>query len=152
MSEKKLYRSREDAMIGGVCGGMAEYFAIDASLVRLAAILLVFAAGLSFWVYIVAWIIVPQRQLGDSLAAESGAGNDTEGSQSLTEPESSGEANDKSKMIIGVILIALGLVFLLNTFNIFVWFSFFKLWPVVIIVIGVLILIKSLDRRSDNES
>ena len=113
---------------------------------------LVFAAGLSFWVYIVAWIIVPQKPLAGSIA---GGEDDSAGmtnSETMSEPEATDEASDKTKMIIGVVLIALGFIFLLNTFNFLVWFSFFKLWPIIIIVIGVLILVKSIDRRAKDES
>jgi phage shock protein C len=63
MSPKKLYRSRKDAMLGGVCAGLAEYFDIDPSLVRLAAVGLLAAGGSSLLAYIAAWIIVPQKPL-----------------------------------------------------------------------------------------
>ena len=149
MPSKKLYRSRDDAMIGGVCGGLADYFNIDSSLVRLAAILLVFAAGLSIWVYIIAWIIVPQKSLtGDSSLSTPEYNGPAAGAEEGQTPD---ESADKSKFIIGIILIVLGFIFLLHTFNIFVWFSFFKLWPVAIIAIGLVILLKSLDRGGDAE-
>jgi phage shock protein PspC (stress-responsive transcriptional regulator) len=59
---KRLYRSSDDRMIAGVCGGIAEYFSIDPTLVRL---LFVFGAlgtvsGL-FWAYIIMMIIVPEK-------------------------------------------------------------------------------------------
>ncbi len=57
---KKLYRNVYDKMIAGVCSGLADYFNIDKSLVRLAT---VFLGLLLFWVvlptYIVAWVILP---------------------------------------------------------------------------------------------
>jgi phage shock protein PspC (stress-responsive transcriptional regulator) len=56
---KRLYRS-SDNVIGGVCGGLAEYFEIDASVVRLITVLLFFFGGLSLWVYIIMWIVLPQ--------------------------------------------------------------------------------------------
>jgi len=59
---KKLYRTEgADAKILGVCGGLAEYFGIDPTLVRVAAVLLVFFAGLSLWVYIIAALIMPKK-------------------------------------------------------------------------------------------
>lgn len=58
---KKLYRSRQDRMIGGVCGGIAEYFEIDSTLVRLAFLLVVFAGGAGVLAYIIGWIIIPER-------------------------------------------------------------------------------------------
>lgn len=56
---KKLCRATYDKMIGGVCGGIANYFGIDSTLVRLATAILILAGGLSFWVYILAMIIMP---------------------------------------------------------------------------------------------
>lgn len=58
---KKLYRLDKGAMLAGVCGGIAEYFNIDPSLVRLAAAILFFAGGLSLWVYVIAAIILPKK-------------------------------------------------------------------------------------------
>jgi phage shock protein C len=59
---KKLYRTEgPDATICGVCGGIAEYFGIDPTLVRLAAAVLILAGGVSVWVYIVAAILVPKK-------------------------------------------------------------------------------------------
>jgi phage shock protein PspC (stress-responsive transcriptional regulator) len=57
---RRLYRSWSNKVIGGVCGGMGEYFDVDPSVIRLLAVLLVFFGGLSLWVYIVMWIILPQ--------------------------------------------------------------------------------------------
>ena len=59
---KRLYRTEgRDATICGVCGGIAEYFGIDPTLVRVATAILIFAGGLSLWVYIIAAFIVPKK-------------------------------------------------------------------------------------------
>jgi len=58
---KKLYRTDNNKMIGGVCSGIAEYFGLDASLVRLATILLFFFGGMSLWAYLMLWIVIPKR-------------------------------------------------------------------------------------------
>jgi phage shock protein C len=58
----RLFRSRDDRMIGGVCGGMAEMFGIDATLVRVglvAATVLGFGAGAV--IYLACWMIVPEK-------------------------------------------------------------------------------------------
>jgi phage shock protein C len=56
---KKFYRSKKDRVIGGVCGGMAEYFDIDPIIVRLIALSLVLSAGGGIIAYLIAWIAVP---------------------------------------------------------------------------------------------
>ncbi|NLI39818.1 MAG: PspC domain-containing protein [Caldisericales bacterium] len=59
--EKRLYRSRKNRVLGGVCGGLADYLNLDVSMVRLVAILVIFFGGLSFLAYIVLWIVVPEE-------------------------------------------------------------------------------------------
>ena len=62
MSEqKRLYRSRDDQMIAGVCAGLAEYLDVDPVLVRLAMVLFTLAGGSGIIIYLIAWIIMPER-------------------------------------------------------------------------------------------
>lgn len=61
MEKKKLYRSTTDKKLGGVCGGIAEYFEIDSTLVRLLLVLCVWFAGAGLLAYIIAWAIMPER-------------------------------------------------------------------------------------------
>ena len=59
---KRLYRTTgPDALICGVCGGIARYFDVDPTLVRVATVLLVAFAGLSLWVYVIAALIMPKE-------------------------------------------------------------------------------------------
>ena len=59
---KKLYRSNSQKMIAGVCGGIAEYFEIDPTLVRLGTLLFSFIFGSGLLVYIIAAVIIPQGE------------------------------------------------------------------------------------------
>lgn len=63
MSEeiKRLYRSRKDRMIAGVCGGLANYIGIDPTLVRLLFVLGLFAVGGTFLAYIIMMVVVPEE-------------------------------------------------------------------------------------------
>ena len=62
-NERKLTRSRSDRMLAGVCGGLAQFFGLDASLVRIAyAILTIFTAFAGVPVYILMWIIIPEEK------------------------------------------------------------------------------------------
>ncbi len=58
---KKLYRSRRDRMIAGICGGLGEYFEVDPNLVRLLFVFLAIFSGFlpMLLFYIIAWIVVP---------------------------------------------------------------------------------------------
>lgn len=61
---KRLYRSRDDRMIAGVCGGLAEYFNVDPVIVRLIALLLLLPGGLPGFVpYVIMWLVVPLKPL-----------------------------------------------------------------------------------------
>ena len=61
---KRLYRSKNDKMIAGVCGGLAEYFSIDPVIVRLIFVALLLGAGSGFLAYLVLWIAVPEAPDG----------------------------------------------------------------------------------------
>ena len=60
MGDKRLYKSSENSMLCGVCGGIAEYFDIDPTLVRLAWVILTCFGGAGIWAYIIAAIIIPK--------------------------------------------------------------------------------------------
>lgn len=67
---KRLYRSRDDRMITGVCGGLAEYFDADPTLVRLlAAFMLVFGMPGTLPAYIVMALIIPEAPVGTGVSA-----------------------------------------------------------------------------------
>ena len=57
---RKLYRSRDNRVIAGVCGGIGEYFEIDPVLIRLLAVISIFSVG-GIFAYILAWIIMPSQ-------------------------------------------------------------------------------------------
>jgi phage shock protein C len=63
MEYKRLYRSNRDLMLGGVCGGLGEYFNIDPTVVRLVVVLLAFVTAFFpvFLLYFILWIIVPRN-------------------------------------------------------------------------------------------
>lgn len=155
MAAKRLYRSRRDAVIAGVCGGLAEYFGVDPSLVRLSVLLTVFLGGAGVVVYLVAWLIVPAnpeqkpspafdrnqkikedvveelRRVGGEIADR------VEGS--IEDVESRPER--RSAVFAGLFLIILGAAFLFK--NLIPWLDFDKLWPLLLIVMGVLLLVSA---------
>lgn len=58
-NNNRLYRTR-DGIIAGVCGGVAGFFGLNVSLIRLMTLILILFGGLSLWVYIILWLIVPK--------------------------------------------------------------------------------------------
>ena len=61
MEPKRLYRSRKERIIGGVCGGLGNYFNVDPVIMRLIWAVLFFFGGIGLLAYIIAWIIVPEE-------------------------------------------------------------------------------------------
>ena len=59
---KRLYRSKTNRVIGGVCGGMGEYFGIDPTIIRLIWVILALMGGTGIIAYIIAWIIIPEEK------------------------------------------------------------------------------------------
>ena len=60
---KKLYRSKEDSKLAGICGGLGEFFPVDPTLIRLAVIFMAIATGIlpGIFTYIVGWVIIPEK-------------------------------------------------------------------------------------------
>jgi phage shock protein C len=65
---KRLYRLRYGRLVAGVCVGLADYFGIDPTLVRLAFALLTVLGGLGVLLYLCAWIVIPDETDGTSIA------------------------------------------------------------------------------------
>ncbi len=64
MADKRLYRSVDNAMIGGVCAGFADYLDADTTIIRLVWVALVLFGGTGILAYILAWIIMPPKPPG----------------------------------------------------------------------------------------
>jgi phage shock protein C len=58
---RKLYRSKTNRQLAGVCGGLAEYFNLDATLIRVLFVVLAVLGGSGVVLYIALWIIVPRE-------------------------------------------------------------------------------------------
>ena len=126
---KKLYRSQNNSMISGVCGGLGQYFGVDPTIVRLAFVFLAFYHMLGVWVYIVLAILLPTAPVGFE-----------EQTTPLTLDEKS-----QTTRVIGGGLILVGLVALISTFNIrlFSWISLENMWPALIILLGLVLLARA---------
>jgi phage shock protein C len=149
MPSKRLYRSREHSMIGGVCAGIADYFDTDPSLIRLAAVLLFFAGGVGVLAYIVAWIIIPHKPLS-TLTGQPDAPAESSGEQ--PKPEEPAEDVNRPRFILGIVLVLLGCLFLMGSLSLWHWFSFFRLWPIILIVIGIMIITKGMNKGEIHEN
>ncbi len=156
--EKRLYRSQGDRMIWGVCGGLARYFAIDPTIVRIIFVLLLFANGAGVLAYIVLAIVVPLEgsktgQTRDTVrenmaeiretAAEVGqevcATIGGEEGKSTTSPET----HHRRQLFFGITLLVVGVLLLAGNLNLFSWFRWQFIWPVIIIGVSLLIIFRA---------
>ena len=138
--KKRIYRPTEGKIIGGVCAGLGEYFDIDPTWIRILFVLTIFAQGVGLLTYLVAWIIIP-RQVSGSPSQPSAVG-DTAPSAAIAPASPESVPQRGPSFLPGVILIALGLIFLFN--RLFFWFDFRYIWPLVLVGIGVVLIFHSI--------
>lgn len=157
---RRLYRSVADRRIGGVAAGTATYFDIDPSISRVLWLLLAFFSGGVFLVvYLVMWAVVPEEPYpaagasppataSPSLEAsvdEPAAEGSTGGS---AQPPSGGGSGPDGRLVLGAILILIGVWFLADRF--LPWLDWDLVWPVGLVVIGILVLATALRRSSSS--
>ncbi len=168
----RLYRSRDDRMLAGVAGGLAELWAADPSLIRVIwALLVVFTGGVALIVYIVMAIVIPEEPdvplpvdgqaasaAGVAPAAAPGwaSASDAHRAARRAAREARAEARraaggDRSSFPVGAILggflIILGGFFLAREFLPQIDFDWF--WPLVLVGLGVLLVVSAVRRPSD---
>ncbi len=137
MAQSKLVRSDTDKMVAGVCGGLAAYLDIDPVLVRLAFVVLFFASGIGFPIYLILWVVMPRA----ATASESDAVVIQDNIKEMKEAVSANAGKIGRPATVGVVFILLGLYFLLEQFGWAGWLGG-AFWPVVIICLGVVLLIR----------
>lgn len=141
MQGKQLYRSCKNRILGGVCGGLGEYFEIDPILVRLIMILLA-VGGAGIVLYIIAWIIIPEDP--SCVTAKKGSEEIREKAESMASEikarvSENGHRQSEGRTMVGLIIIAIGIIFLLQRI---LGFNFWtNLWPIIIIIVGLAILL-----------
>lgn len=119
---RTLHRNLTNRVVAGVCSGLADYFAIDPILVRLAFVIIAFAGGAGILAYIVLWIAMP-----------AGEGNAATSTTSFGPPAQRG-------IWIGGIFVVLGILFLIGNTGAFWWWNWSFFWPLMLVALGVLIL------------
>ena len=132
---KRLYRSRQNRILAGVCGGIADYFKIDPLIIRLFFVFIFFFNGAGILAYIIGWIIIPEKPYNDiNNENEIGADYDRD---SIT-------LDRTNQRFIGIILIIIGAFIIFSRIiPLIVWRNF---WAIILIVLGITILVKGVSR------
>ncbi|OQA52698.1 MAG: DNA-binding transcriptional activator PspC [candidate division WS2 bacterium ADurb.Bin280] len=148
---KKLVRSRKDRYIAGVCGGLGNYFDIDPLVFRLLFIILTIFAGSGLIIYIIFWILMPEEDekrsddLGENI--KEGANKMAQEIKEKTKEIDKEERDKRGRLIGGLIILAVGLIFLFDNILPDLGLNFGKLWPLIIIIIALGIIIDSGKRK-----
>jgi phage shock protein PspC (stress-responsive transcriptional regulator) len=148
MSNKKLYRSYKNRILGGVAGGLAEYTEADVTLIRL-ILALIMLSGVGILAYFLAWVIIPIDP--NSNSSKDGADEIKASAERFAEEIRRTFNEDRPKRNnyepvswFGWFLVVIGVFFLLETLIGFsIWTHF---WPIIVILLGVVLLAKGLER------
>jgi phage shock protein C len=169
--ERRLYRSKHNRVLLGICGGMGEYFNIDPVIIRVIAIvLLIIGVFPAIIAYLILALIIPlegstystpgdniRENINDLKDTGVGMGEEIRTAFQKTEEKSEGTQQpepgtphpsytntNRALWIVGLVIIAIGIFVLLNNF--FGWLWRF-LWPVALIAVGLLIIVLVTRRR-----
>jgi phage shock protein C len=145
-----LYRSREDVIFGGVCGGLGAYLGINPAYVRLFFVLLVFGNGIGIFLYMLIWIMIPLdgqvQPVG--LAQNVQAGSQEIAAKTIAVGEDLRviirEPQTLLGLLVGSALILVGLLYLLPNLHLdwLSWLKFDLIWPLLLIFGGLALLIR----------
>ncbi len=150
---KRLYKSRKDKMIAGVCGGLAEYFDVDPVLVRILFVVFTFIGGFAVIAYIVGMIVMPFPVTETSASASTAPSPPPPAAEASPaadtgQPQPAPKSKSSGALVFGIILVIIGAFFLMRNIpflNHYYWwlkwhFSDF-LVPGIFIIFGIALLV-----------
>lgn len=156
---KKLYRSKTDKIFAGVCGGLAEYFDIDATIIRLLFILIVAFGGSGLIVYALLWLIMPKSSNEPAIITEERVKEVAQEVREKVEefrenikndepaPKVHSHLHDSNQRrggLFGWVLLILGLAFLFNSFApTWMRMHMFSYWPLILVFLGLVMIVNS---------
>jgi phage shock protein C len=124
MARRRLYRSRTQKVLGGVCGGLGDYFSMDPVWFRVGFVALALGGGSGVLIYLLMWLIVPEEPEGYTPS-----------------PAAKGELNGAA--VVGIVLMFVGTIALVNT--VAPWLGQY-FWPVILVVGGLALVMGGLNR------
>ncbi len=153
---RRLMRNSEGAVLAGVAAGFADYFAVDPTLIRLGFVLLAVFGGSGLVLYVVSWVLMPRAGEGTGAAADEASPAERMARDAVARGEKvveglrrSSEGPSRGRLVAGVILVGVGLVFLLERFWPFRWWWIADLWPAVLILVGLAMILNARRRGAD---
>ena len=142
--EKRLYRIKNnDTQLGGVAQGLSEYFNIDLTLVRIIFVVLFFTPVPALMAYFILWVVLPEKNT--YFINEETNFSQTSNFSIMSQQSKNGN------LVGGAVLIVLGIIFSFRTFFDINLFSYIgKLWPLILIGLGVWMIVR--DKPVDNNN
>lgn len=131
---RKICRSRQDRVFFGVCGGIAEYYNIESLWVRVVFIFLGITGAVGFILYLALIVLMPLNPQG-KLSSEKEVEREKDDDFSISEGLSDFRL-DKRRNLLGVVIVAVGLIAFFNELFPSFWIGWKVLWPIIIIFIG----------------
>jgi phage shock protein C len=125
-----LRRSRSDRVVGGVCGGIGQYFGVDPVLIRIVAVALALSGGTGVLAYLIAWIAIPE--------------DDSEPEPHPWQPPRRA-ASSTVTLVLGAVLVVVGVLLLLR--QVIPWFGLELTWPILLVMVGALIIASARSAR-----
>ncbi len=162
--QRRLYRTSHEAMIFGVCGGIAQYLNWDPTLVRVLFVLgAVVTQGGVVIAYLILAIVMPREpgqgpvtgevmreSLEDMGQRTRDLWDDVRGRSHRERPPADGEPRPRrgsgDPLIIGVILVLAGIIFLMDSLRLYTWWQFGRLWPLILVGVGIALLLMRRER------
>jgi len=144
----RLTRSSQDKVIAGVAGGIAQYLKIDPILIRLAFIILSFISGSGPIIYIILWLILPQDTSVVKTSNEvihENAKDMQQKAEKIADDLNKDENRNRARVVVGAIIVVIGVLAFLRVFGIADFFNVNWLWPVLMIIVGLIFITKSND-------
>ena len=162
MVTQRIYRSRTEHMVSGVCGGLGQYFAIDSTLVRLSFVVgTILTSGVLIILYVAMWLLIseePARPMNttagdfsdpsftepppksDPFETLGSTFTSASGSVGFTTPRDLGEQRAQRHRYLGWLMVVLGVVVLSTNLHLLSWLQLGVTWPIFLVLAGVLLL------------
>lgn len=152
----RLYRRTDQRVIAGVAAGLGEYLNIDPVILRIVLIVLTLLNGMGVILYIILWIVLPDKFKIDSQATKVEPDikqkykTDTTVNSTIAEEKSKKHKDGNGRIYVGIILIGIGVFFLLERYIPSIDFA--DLFPVIIIALGALLVFNSFKNKIDKNN
>ncbi len=146
-ASKHFKRSSTDKVLAGVCGGLGEYFTLDPTIIRIIFVLATFFGGFGLLLYIILALLVPAdnqdpaEPIENVRQAAAQMGKVVE-ERAVRVRDEVAKQKQGGRGWAGLLLILVGALFLLGNYGLLDWFDVARLWPILLIILGLIVISK----------